>query len=486
MSPEQAAGRKVDARSDIFSLGSVLYEMVTGKQAFARGTVMETVAAIIHKEPEPLPSRVPPELAKLILRCLRKEPERRFQTMADLRVALEDLREETASSRRSGRVAAVLGAGLLVLLAAAAIWRGRHGESISPTLSASPLTTLPGIERSPSFSPDADRVAFAWTAPQNDNSDVYVQQIGQGEPLRLTTDPLDDYNPAWSPDGRWIAFLRGKPPSPSGLRDRELWITPPLGGAERKLADVRGQDFFPAGAYLSWAPDSRSLVVVDSPGEGQPDSLYVVSLESGQKTRLTRPEPPIFADSSPAVAPDGRSLVFLRRTSWGSGELQRLSLGDGFAAVGEPRRLTSADQRADFPAWLPDGKEIVYAARFNLWRLSVSGDTAPRRIPYVGEDGLMPAISRPPAGAASRLAYVRSLDDWNFWRIETSGPGAPASSPPVLAISSTKAEYHPEISPDGRKVAFSSTRSGDAEIWVSDLDGSNALPLTSLRAQDSN
>jgi len=206
----------------------------------------------------------------------------------------------------------------------------------------------------------------------------------------------------------------------------------------------------------------------------------VVSLETGEKRRLTNPLSPIFADTSPAVAPDGRSLIFVRRTSWGAGELQLLPLGSGVTAAGELRRLTTADLRADFPAWMPDGEEIVYSAKFNLWKLGIAGRTAPSRIPYVGEDGLMPAISRPSPGREARLAYVRSLDDWNFWRIETSAPGAPSSSPPALAISSTKAEYHPELSPDGRRVAFASNRSGDAEIWVSDLDGSNAIQLTSM------
>jgi Tol biopolymer transport system component len=495
LSPEQAAGRTVDARSDIFSFGAMLYEMVAGERAFDRSSVMETVAAILDQEPKRLPAKVPPELSRLILRCLRKEPDRRYQSMADLKVALEELREESTgpgrsalagARRRSGRRAASVLAILAVVLLAVLVWRARVGREPQAPLRATALTTLPGVERSPSFSPDADRVAFAWTGPGQDNADVYVQMIGQGSPLRLTNDPLDDYNPAWSPDGRWIAFLRGQRPAPSGLRNRELRLIPPLGGPERKLADVRGQDFFPAGAYLAWSPDSRSLVVTDSPGEGQPDALYVVSLETGEKKRLTTPLPPVFADTSPAVSPDGTSLVFLRRTSWGSGELQRLPLGDGSSAAGEPTRLTVADQRADFPAWMPDGREIVYSARRSLWRIAVAGGSAPARIPYVGEDGLMPVVSRPRPGRTTRLAFVRSFDDWNFWRIETTAPGTPASSSPVLAISSTRAEYHPEISPDGRLVAFSSNRSGDAEIWVSDPDGSNAVQLTSLGAVDTN
>jgi dipeptidyl aminopeptidase/acylaminoacyl peptidase len=96
----------------------------------------------------------------------------------------------------------------------------------------------------------------------------------------------------------------------------------------------------------------------------------------------------------------------------------------------------------------------------------------------------MPAISRAEPGGAARMVYVRSFDDWNFWRLETPGPGAPAAAAPVPVISSTKAEYHPELSPDGRRVVFVSVRSGDAELWLSDPDGSDAIPLTSLSAVD--
>jgi Tol biopolymer transport system component len=314
--------------------------------------------------------------------------------------------------------------------------------------------------------------------------------IGQGTQLRLTSDPLSDYNPVWSPDGRWIAFLRSQPPAPSGLRSRELRLIPPLGGPDRKLADVRSQDFsgglFPNAVYLAWSPDSNSLVVSDSTGEGKPDALFVVSLETGEKRQLTNPQPPVTADTSPAVSPDGSSLVFLRRTTWGAGELQMLPLGTGLTAASEPKRLTPVELRADYPAWITEGKEIIFSAKGNLWRLAVTGDNTPTRIPYVGEDGLMPAISRAQPGKPARLVYVRSFVDSNFWRIETSAPGAPSTSAPVLAISSSKTEYHCQFSPDGRKVAFTSQRSGDGEIWISDPDGSNTVQLTSTGALDTN
>jgi Tol biopolymer transport system component len=489
MSPEQAAGRAVDARSDIFSFGAVLYEVVTGQRAFQGASLMETAAAILNQEPKPLPAKVSPDLTKLILRCLRKDPARRYQTMADLKVALEDLREETRSGRAitvslRRRWISVVSPTLIVIAALVGlfVWQPWRAPQNAEPLRAAALTTLPGVERSPSLSADGNYVTFAWTGPKQDNQDIYVQLIGSGSPLRLTVDPRNDYNPVWSPDGRWIAFLRGPPPAPTGLRSRELRVVPPLGGPERKLADIRSQDF-PDAAYLAWSADSNSLVVTDSPGEGQPEALFWVSLDTGEKRQVTNPKPPVLADTSPAVSADGRSLVFLRR-GWGAGELHVLALGKGLTAVGEPKRLTTADLRADYPAWIPDGNEIVFSAKGGLWRLAIPGENTPTRIPYVGDDGLMPSISRAQREKPARLVYVRSFVDQNFWRIETSAPGAPSSSGSVMAISSTKHEYHGDFSPDGHRVAFASSRSGESEIWISDPDGSSAVRLTSMSAQE--
>ncbi|HSE37659.1 MAG TPA: protein kinase, partial [Blastocatellia bacterium] len=493
MSPEQINGDAVDARSDIFSFGAMLYEMVTAEQAFRGSSAMATLAAVLTQEPKPLPAKVPEGMAQAILCCLRKDPAQRYQSMADLKAALEALRQGSQSRRPFSlalrrrrtwvvRAAMLLVAGLLGLFASQ-MWRS--GAPAQPPR-ADALTTLPGMEWFPSLSPDGNHLVFAWTDPKSGNQDIYVQQIGSGSPVQRTSDPRSDYNPVWSPDGRWIAFLRSEPPAPTGLRSRELLLIAPLGGPERKLTDIRGQDFFPAAAFLGWSADSKSLVVTDSTGAGKPDALFVVSLETGQKRPLTTPQSPVLADVSPAVSPDGHSLVFLRRTTWGAGELQLLPLGEGLTAAGEPKRLTPLEVRADFPAWMPDGKQIIFSAKDSLWKLAVTGESAPTRIPYVGEDGLMPALSRSQGGNQTRLVYVRSYVDTNIWRIETSAPGAPSSSAPVMAISSTKHEYHCQFSPDGRRVAFISNRSGERELWISDPDGSNAIPLTSLGAQETN
>ncbi|MDQ5872985.1 MAG: hypothetical protein M3547_12370, partial [Acidobacteriota bacterium] len=439
-------------------------------------------------------AEIPPDLEKAILRCLRKDPARRYQTMADLKVALEDLHTESVSLPQAATVRArgpspwrrwawaVLVPTLVV--AAFFAWRSRRAPASTEPLRAVALTTFSGVERYPSLSPDGDEVAFTWNGPKQDNEDVYVQRIGSGSPLRLTMDPASDVNPAWSPDDRWIAFLRGTSAGP--MSRGRYWVTlvPPLGGPERRVAEVHVREVaWPAQAFLAWCPDASCLVVTDSPSEEGPDALFVVSVETGEKKRLTNPQPPILADISPAVSPDARTLVFRRVVSYDIGELYRLSLSEGMTAAGDLKRLTTAAINADHPAWLPEGEEILFSGRGSLWRLALSGADPPERLPFVGEDGLSPSVSRARPGKPSRLVYARSFVDENIWRVETSAPGAASTSAPTVAISSTRPEIHPSFSPDGRRIAFTSTRSGSWEIWVADPDGGNALKLTSMDAK---
>jgi Tol biopolymer transport system component/tRNA A-37 threonylcarbamoyl transferase component Bud32 len=492
MSPEQAEGRKVDARSDIFSFGALLYEMVTGRRPFGGDSSLSVLVKILNEEPAPpstIAASVPPEVERTILRCLRKDPTRRYQTMADLKVALDDLVADSNSGalakapalRRARLWRWTWAAGLIpiVLIAAYLVSQSlRSREPPAPPMRAVPLAALPGIVRSPSFSPDGDRVAFHWTAPNQNTSEVYVQQIGAGAPLQLTTDPANDYNPAWSPDGRWIAFLR----QTASARSHELRLTPPLGGAGRKVIDIQPRGFLRQ-VIFGWCPDSSCLVVTDASSSDttKPDVLFVVSIVTGEKRQLTTPPDNILADTDPAISPDGRWLVFRRDLAPYSGGLQLVALDAGLKQVGEPRALTPILLTAYGPKWISNN-EIIFAAKGSLYRMRTAPGSTPERLPFVGDDGIMPALSHSEPGKPSRLAYVRSFADTNIWRIDTSGPGALATSPPVVAIASSRRDALPALSDDGQRVAFISDRTGESEVWAADPSGANAIPLTSLGA----
>jgi Tol biopolymer transport system component len=490
MSPEQAEGRSLDGRSDIFSLGAVLYEVITGRRPFIADTSLAVLGKIVGEEP-PAPSRldpsVPAEVERVILRCLRKDPARRFQTMADLRVQLEDLLDDSSSGARAVAPAMFASgrwrwaATVLVPLALAAgygVWSGGSPPAADPSPQAVPLMAMAGTKRSPSFSPDGSQVAFSWTGPARDNTDIYVQHVGSGTPLRLTTGPADDYSPAWSPDGRSIAFLRRL----ADPYEHEVHLMPPLGGPSRKLAQVRLTREILRPLTLAWCPDSRCLVTTDSADPSHPDALYVVAADSGEKRPLTTPIAGRFAESDPAISPDGRWLVFRKESAPFTGELYRLPLGPGPTATGEPVRLTETQLYAYSPAWLAGSREIVFSARDALWRLDVVAGGAPARLPFVGDRGVTPQVSRGPAGRPARLAYVRSFTDSNVWRLDVASAGAPAIAPPVSAVSSTFADGTAHVSGDGRRVTFVSNRSGEGEVWVADLDGASAVAVTSMSA----
>ena len=224
MSPEQAEGRAVDARSDIFSFGSLLYEMVTGRRAFQGDSRMSALAAIIKEEPKAVREIVddmPGEVERIIRHCLRKDPKRRLQHMDDVRSLLEELKEESDSGRLSPaapeapqvkgrRAAQVVGiVAVILLLAAGWYWFERSRPRVEKApLVAVPLTSYPGNELTPALSPDGNQVAFSWNGEAQDNYDIYVQVIGAAGTVRLTSDPAFDWAPAWSPDGREIRFYR--------------------------------------------------------------------------------------------------------------------------------------------------------------------------------------------------------------------------------------------------------------------------------------
>jgi Tol biopolymer transport system component/predicted Ser/Thr protein kinase len=497
MSPEQAEGKKVDARSDIFSLGSVLYEMVTGQKAFRGTSKMSTLAAILHQEPKPaseVGQAIPADLEKLIGRCLRKDPERRIQHMDDVKLTLLELKEDSDSGRLQAAPAAakqakplrlVIGATTVVALIAIAVagwyWLSRQRSAeVETPLKAIPLTSYAGYETIPSFSPDGNFVAFEWCgeAP-GANCDIYVKQIGFEPPSQLTHDPAVEFSPAWSPDGLFIAFLRQLSPDKSAVV-----VVPRTGGQERVLgeSDVAQTDPFTVVTYLAWTPDLKWLVIPAAESDKAGRGLSLLSVATLEKKRLTT-SPAGFYESTPALSPDGQTLVFMRSGSSAS-DIYLLRLGVNYEPQGSPQRVFEAGAEEPFlwnAAWTSDGSEIVFSSGSHgsgsLWRMGASASAKPRRLAVTAEDVGPLAVSH----KGDRLAYTLCQHKMSIWRVDLSGPVRTPGTP-FLLRGSTRNDEGPACSPDGERIAFQSDSSGHVEIWVCDRDGSNAVPLTSIGA----
>jgi Tol biopolymer transport system component len=477
MSPEQAEGRAVDARSDVFSYGAVLYEMVTGQRAFKGDSQMSTLSAVLRDDPKP-PSEVvgdlPPEMDRIVLRCLRKDPARRFQTMADLKVALEELREESDSGRGVSASAPAarrkrfiwIAAGVLVLAIVGLLVARRRAPATLHMSPPVPLTSFAGQVASPALSPDGKQVAFIWEGEKRTSPDLYVKLVGPGAPVRLTATPEAELCPAWSPDGSQIAFLRRM----SGDESSVLLI-PALGGSERKLADGK------FGPGIAWSADARFLVVSRRDTVDGPHGLFTLTVATGEMKRLTKaPSEAWTGDDWPALSPDG-TLAFARGFTRSNSEIYLLALTAEGTAKGEPRRLTFENGAISQPAWTPDGKNVVLSsggsgAESNPRLMIVSASASGEKAEVVTEGGESPMLSRD-----GRLVYVRRLRDENIWRLPLLH-GQPGS--PSLFISSTRRDLEPRFSPDGKRLTFASDRSGTVAVWRANADGSDAAQLTSL------
>ena len=256
-------------------------------------------------------------------------------------------------------VARPLGIALL-LFAGTGIWLLSRTSPQRQPLAAVPLTSYPGQEVEPSFSPDGKQVAFSWNGANQDNFDIYTKQIGNDNPVRLTTDSRRDFSPAWSPDGQTIAFGRILNAASSAI-----YLVPAGGGPERKIVECAPPAAFRPGPFLAWSPDGKWLAYSDVPVGGAPlaptgsrsVSLFLISVETLEKRALTSPPPNFVGDTGPAFAPDAHALAFIRTRTLAVSKLYWLPISRTLIPSGEPRPLTSGTLWTSSPSWSPDGEE---------------------------------------------------------------------------------------------------------------------------------
>ena len=476
MSPEQARGQAVDARTDVWAFGCVLYEMIVGRSAFRGATASDTITKVLERDPDwqALPSSTPSSIQRLLRRCLDKDPKLRLHAIADTNFDLEEARTESKQQLRTAARSRASGtwivAATLILLASAGVawqvWSTRGANLPSPRVM--PLTSYPGIETSPTFSHDGRQVAFSWDGEKRDNEDIYVVMVGADNPLPLTRDPARDVSPAWKPDGSQIAFARVE----SGRAS--IYLVSPLGGLEQKLAAFSSVPYPGAGPIesldprLAWSPDGRWLTV-SNVTSGAEQGVFLAAADG--TTGLILKANPGDNYRMAVFSPSGDRLALI---NGGTIEIADVSGTNRPAITGKPRRLTPFLGHVSGLAWTADGKSLLFGrSRYpapdapSLWRVPTSGDGTPQRIDLAGV-AAYPAISV----VGSRLAFVRRVLNTDLFRLEEG-------SPPEAFLASTANEQDAAFSHSGSQIAFASDRTGDGhEIWIARADGSSRRPVT--------
>ena len=308
-----------------------------------------------------------------------------------------------------------------------------------------------------------NRLLFSWNRPKKDNFDIYVKLVGEGNPLRLTTDSLPDIRPAWSPDGNQVAFIREFEYRPGIQLPKEIYIIPALGGREQKVIDFHpGLIEQPS---ISWSIDAKFIYYSDWSIKDDGFVIKKVSIETNQVEQITSLPHGVWGDQSPRISHDGNYVAFLR----GQPRVREIYIMNIFN--NEMKQITDNKNWIDGFTWGSNDKSILFSSNLDgtssLWKIDLSAGSQQKILTGININD--PFVS----SAGNRIVFAETIVNSNIWKIDLKNPKKES-----LLISSSFNNEVSDISPDGKKIIFSSNRTGSYNIWMGDKDGINQTQLT--------
>ncbi len=461
MSPEQSEGKPVDARSDIFSLGTILYEMASGTRPFRGDTTMSTISSILKDEPSSiteLKRMLPRHAGRIIRRCLAKEPDRRYQTALDLRNELEELKTEidsgshaaepggTASPSRRSRLPVLVGVvGLIAIAVVVAIQFRKRSEPPPTSYTSRPVTASTACDYLTSWSYDGDYIAFSRIT--SGNVDVYVKPVDGGDPVVRAPGPGDQIAPRWSPDGGLLAYVSTQKPGTS------VFLIPPDGGTPRELIQTKT-------LLISTAAKTAQVAV------------HRVAIATREAEQITFP--PVGCDDYAAsYSFDGQRIAFIRQTQTGTALMS-------IPAEGGDEEVLYREETVNNFAWRPDNRHVVvelvgtaFYSKSNLHEIDLASGRVEQLTSGIG------LAHSPSVSADNRLVYMAGPAHDTFLYVVEVETGKREQ------ITSHRLDNGgARFGPDGRTIAYASDRTGDQEIWLHHLDGRPEKRFTDRSGDD--